>query len=62
MSPLIVRMPQLVAIVGLSPATIYRMVTAKRFPAPVRIGLRASGWKMDDVEIWQKSLQPGASV
>jgi prophage regulatory protein len=46
------RLPAVVEATGLSRATIYRMVAARRFPPPVRIGLQASGWSEAAVAAW----------
>ena len=35
--------------VGVSQATLYRLVAAGRFPAPVKIGLRAARWRSDEI-------------
>lgn len=37
---------------GMSPATIYRRVKAGAFPAPVKIGTRASAWVAAEVDRW----------
>ncbi len=44
-------------ITSLSVRTIWRMVSAGTFPAPVRVG-RASRWKYVDVAAWCESLDP----
>ena len=33
-------------------ATIYDWIKAGRFPAPIRLGERASRWPEDEVEAW----------
>ena len=35
--------------VGVSQATLYRLVAAGRFPAPVKIGLKAARWRSDEI-------------
>ena len=37
---------------GLSRSSIYRMIALHRFPAPVRIGERASAWLASEVREW----------
>ena len=54
LGPRFVRMAAVVSITGLCRATIYRMIADKRFPAQVRIGLRAVGWRSSDLERWSK--------
>ena len=50
--PRFARMPAVVRMTGLCRATIYRMVAEKRFPAQVRIGTRAVGWRWTNLERW----------
>ena len=52
MEPLIMRMPEVVRVTGLSPATIYRYIKAGTFPRAVKLGKRARGWRSDDVQQW----------
>jgi predicted DNA-binding transcriptional regulator AlpA len=40
----ILRLPQVVGLVGLSRVTLYRGVKDGAFPAPVALGKSASGW------------------
>ena len=35
--------------VGVSPATLYRLIAAGRFPAPIKIGVRAARWRSDEL-------------
>ena len=51
----ILRLPALLARVGLSPATIYRMISNGEFPRSVRIGVRATGWRSDEIDDWLAS-------
>jgi len=50
--PRILRMPSVCEKIGLSAPTVYRMVAAGAFPAPVRIGARATGWVSEQVDAW----------
>jgi prophage regulatory protein len=52
--PRFARMATVVQMTGLCRATIYRMIADKRFPAQVRIGSRAVGWRWSDLERWSK--------
>ena len=54
----ILRLPALRARVGLSHATIYRMISNGEFPRSVRIGVRATGWRSDEIDDWLASRQP----
>ncbi len=48
----IIRMHDLVMLVGLSRATIYRMIGDGDFPAPIKLGRHASGWLESAVQSW----------
>lgn len=48
----ILRLPQVVARVGLSRASIYKYITEGAFPRPIPIGLRARGWLEEDITAW----------
>ena len=51
----ILRRPEVLSLVGVSQATIYRMISSGEFPRPVRIGVRATGWRTDEIEEWLAS-------
>jgi prophage regulatory protein len=38
--------------VPMSRVSIWRKVRNKEFPAPIRLGNRAIGWRVADVEAW----------
>lgn len=48
----LLRKTELLEIVGVSDATLDRMVRAGRFPAPLRIGKRAVAWPEAEVREW----------
>ena len=60
MIPEIYRLPEVIAICGLSRSTIYEMIGRGEFPAPVRLGARAVGWRRSDIEAWLASRRPAA--
>ena len=51
----ILRREEVLARVGLSQATIYRLIGRGMFPCPVRISTRATGWRSDEIEEWLAS-------
>ena len=51
----IIRRPEVVARVGLSSATLYRLISRGAFPRPVRLSTRATGWRTDEIEEWLAS-------
>lgn len=42
---------------GISRSSIYRLMALGRFPAPIRIGLRAVRWSENEIENWISSRQ-----
>ena len=48
----ILRRNDLLELLGLSRSTLYNMIRAGRFPAPMRIGQRAVGWREATVKDW----------
>lgn len=38
--------------VGVSKATLYRMIKSGRFPKPINVGARAVGWRTEEVDAW----------
>ncbi len=48
----IIRMPEVESTVGLSAATIYRLIKTGEFPKQVKLGKHASGWLLSEVQAW----------
>ncbi len=46
------RSAELLEIVPFSRATLWRMVQAEKFPAPVKVSPRITAWKRSEVEAW----------
>jgi prophage regulatory protein len=49
MSTVILRLPQVLARVGLSRSSVYARVAEGSFPAPLPIGPRARGWLESEI-------------
>ena len=47
-----IRMEELKRKTGKSRAGIYDAIRAGEFPPPIRIGLRASAWLSDEIDVW----------
>jgi prophage regulatory protein len=56
----LLRLPAVVRHTGLSRSTIYRLMAARHFPAPVKLAGRAVGWRKADVDRWSASLPSAA--
>lgn len=52
----ILRLPEVLSIVGLSKSTLYAMMKAGKFPGSVGLGKRAVGWKSSKVFAWVAAL------
>jgi prophage regulatory protein len=50
--PLILRKKQVLAMIGLSATTIYLMQQEGRFPLPIKLSRRATGWLSSDIQRW----------
>ena len=48
----ILRLPQVCEVTGLGRSMIYQMEAEQRFPARVKIGIRAVGWLEREVNAW----------
>lgn len=45
-----------------TPATVWRWVARKEFPAPVRLGPGTTAWRMSDVEEWEAKQRTTAGA
>jgi prophage regulatory protein len=48
----IMRWPEVKARIGLSRSHIHNLVTQGKFPAPIKLGARASGWIEREISSW----------
>jgi len=52
MSEQIRKLVEVKSITGLSATTIYRLASLDKFPKPIKLGLRSSGWLGSEVDAW----------
>ena len=45
----LIRLPEVVAMLGVSRSTVLRLVDQKRLPRPAKMGARANVWRQSDV-------------
>lgn len=57
----IIRMPQLTEKTCISRAHVYGLLSRGEFPRPIRLGRRAVGWRVEDVETWLSSRPEAGS-
>lgn len=48
----LLRIYDVLPLVGLSRASVYAKVAESRFPAPIKLTRHASGWRMGDIRAW----------
>lgn len=48
----IIRISEVMELTGLSRSLLYYNIRKKRFPAPIKISARASGWLREEVIAW----------
>ncbi|MEJ0087938.1 MAG: AlpA family phage regulatory protein [Pseudomonadota bacterium] len=53
----LLREPEVLALTKLSRSQRYRLIAEGLFPAPVKIGKRASAWKASAIRVWLDGLQ-----
>jgi prophage regulatory protein len=53
----ILRKRRVLSVIGMGNTWLHDAVKRKEFPAPVRLGARAVGWKRSDVEAWVANRQ-----
>ena len=46
------RQPQVLAFVPISKSTLWRRVHARTFPEPVKLSVRVTAWKAEDIRAW----------
>ena len=51
-----IRKPELCRTLGLSRATVERLVAEKRLPHPCKLGARSVGWRSDEIEAFINNL------
>lgn len=49
------RLPAVMRLTGLGRSSIFAAVREDRFPAPIRLGARAVGWRRSAIERWLDS-------
>lgn len=48
----LIRLPEVLQLVGLGRSTIYRWMAEGKFPKPVQLGTYVVAWAHEDVEAW----------
>jgi prophage regulatory protein len=53
----LLRLREVITLISVSRATIYRYLSAGTFPAPIRVGPRRVAWRASDINTWFAGLQ-----
>ncbi len=53
----LLRLPELIRLIGISRATIYRYVDSGRLPPPVKLSTRCVAWRASEITAWMAALQ-----
>ena len=53
----LIRLPELLSLVGVSRATAYRYLASGKLPAPIRLSSRCVAWKASTINEWIAGLQ-----
>jgi prophage regulatory protein len=48
----IMRIREVMEMVGIGRATIYRLLSRGDFPKPLKLGERSIGWREDEIQSW----------
>lgn len=48
----VIRLPEVTQKTGISKSTVWRLVRAGRFPAPLKLGSRMTAWVEEEVDEW----------
>lgn len=48
----IIRLPEVVRMTGLARSTVYKHMAEQRFPKQIKLGARAAGWLLTEIEEW----------
>lgn len=58
----ILKIDDVMKLTGLGRSTIYILAKQGKFPRPVKLSVRSSGWFEKDVAEWLESKRPAPSV
>jgi prophage regulatory protein len=48
----LIRLPEVVQRTGLPRSSVYCLIKRSQFPAPIKISVRSSAWRLDLVDRW----------
>lgn len=48
----VMNLNDVLAILGISKSTLYRLIDAGSFPKPFKLGVRLNAWRVETIETW----------
>lgn len=48
----VMNLNDVLALLGISKSTLYRLIDAGSFPKPFKLGVRLNAWRVETVETW----------
>ena len=58
--PYLLRLPAVLRTTGLGRSTLYRLISERAFPPPVKLARRAVAWRQEEVQRWASARVPAA--
>lgn len=58
----VVRRAELLEVLGVSAASLYRWIADGHFPNPIKLGPNSVGWRQSEVREWLESRERGGTV
>lgn len=58
----LIRLRQVIEMTGRSRTAVYDDISRGKFPRPVKIGPRASAWKLSAIRSWMDALPQGCAT
>ena len=56
----VMNLNDVLALLGISKSTLYRLIDAGHFPKPFKLGVRLNAWRVETIETWL-ATQGGAA-
>lgn len=48
----VMNLNDVLALLGISKSTLYRLIDAGMFPKPFKLGVRLNAWRVETIETW----------
>jgi prophage regulatory protein len=58
--PYLLRLPAVLRTTGLGRSTLYKLISERSFPPPVKLAKRAVAWRREEVQQWAGARAPAA--